>query len=475
MRKILALTWKEVYLTFSDRSLLMIMLAAPLAIATIVGLAFGGLGGSGLSIDPIPVGIVNLDAGTTQQGQTLNFGAMFASILVPGAGGQRGAEGSAAQATTGFEECPLAEAQGDNAPSSAPTDMSLEDIVRAEVVTDIAAGRALVESGEYVALIIIPEDFSARLSPRVTFPGEEEQAPLEPTFIEVYASSGSPVSASIIRSIVQGFTNQLRAGNIAIGASINALLASNPLAAIQLNTNADATAVFSCAFSGALNTITIDREQLATADREDGFDYSLSTEILVSIGAAQAVLFALFSGQFGVLGILEERKQGTLQRMITTPTSRRAILSGNLLGMLVTIVVQITLLLIALMLVASLIEGRLALIWGTNLPAIALLTLALALSVAGLGVLIVGIARTQEQVSSFGMIFNMLMGIVGGAFGFPAVLPFGYISPIYWGVDGFNKLARGSAAIGLNVVVLLAGGLALFALGSTLFNRRLDV
>ncbi len=469
MRKILALTWKQVYLTFSDRSLMMIMLAAPLAIATIVGLAFGGLGGSGLNIDPIPVGIINLDAGTTQQGQALNFGATLVSILVPGAGD--GAE----QTAGGFGECPLAEAQAAPATGSAPVDMSLEDIVRAEVVTDITAGRARVESGEYVALIIIPEDFSGRLAPRVTLPGADQQAAPDPTSIEVYASSGSPISASIIRSIVQGFTNQLRTGNIAIGASINALITTNPLAAIQLSTNAEATAVFSCAFSAALNTITIDREQLATADREDGFAYSLTTEILVGIGAAQAVLFALFSGQFGVLGILEERKQGTLQRMITTPTSRRAILSGNLLGTLVTIVFQITLLLIALLLIASLIEGRLALIWGTNLPAIVLLTLALAVSVAGLGVLIVGIARTQEQVSSFGMIFNMLMGIVGGAFGFPAVLPFGYISPIYWGVDGFNRLARGNAAIGLHVVVLLAGGLALFALGSALFNRRLDV
>ena len=45
MRKIWTIAWKELYMTFSDRNLVAIMIAAPLAISTIIGLAFGGLGG----------------------------------------------------------------------------------------------------------------------------------------------------------------------------------------------------------------------------------------------------------------------------------------------------------------------------------------------------------------------------------------------------------------------------------------------
>lgn len=467
MRKLLNIAWKEVYLTFSDRSLLLIMLAAPLMIATIVGLAFGGLGGSGLSIEQIPVGIVNLDAGSSQQGQAINYGAMFTGVLIPGSGDE-------STATSDFAECPLGDATAEEN-NDAPLDITLEELIAAQALTDIEAGRAMVDSGELVALIIIPEDFSTRLTPVIDPFGDAEPDQTDPTLIEVYANSGSTVSASIVRSIVQGFTNQLRTGNIAISAAINTLAEYNPLALMQLNSNEEATSVFSCAFTNALNTITIDRQALTTADREDGFDYSLTTDILVSIGAAQAVLFALFSGQFGVVGILQERKEGTLQRMVTTPTSRNTILGGNLLGTFTTIIFQITLLLISLMFIASLIEGQLALIWGTNLLAIIVLILALGLCVAGLGVMIVGAVRTPEQVAAFGMVFNMIMGILGGAFGFPAPLPLGYVSPIYWGVDGFSKLARGNAAIGLNIVVLLVMGSVLFAIGTWLFNRRLDI
>lgn len=467
MRKLLNIAWKEVFLTFSDRSLLLIMLAAPLMIATIVGMAFGGLGGSGLTIEQIPVGIVNLDTGSTQQGQTLNYGDILTGILIPGTGGEPTDSPS-------FADCPLVSDTTEQ-PSSAPIDISLDELILAETLTDIDAGRAMVDSGDYVALIVIPEDFSSHLALAIDPFGENETDPVDPTFIEVYANSGSQISASIVRSIIQGFTNQFRSGNIAINAAINTLADRNPLALIQLNSNEAATSVFSCAFTDVLNTITIDPQALTTADREDGFDYSLTTDIMVGIGAAQSVLFALFAGQFGVLGILQERKQGTLQRMVTTPTNRYVILAGNLMGTFATIVFQISLLLISLMFIASLVEGQLALIWGTNLLAIIVLVLALAVCVAGLGVMIVGAVRTPEQVSAFGIIFNMVMGLVGGAFGFPAMLPVGYISPIYWGVDGFTKLSRGNTAIGLNIGVLLVIGAILFAIGTWLFNRRLDI
>ena len=44
MRKIAAIAWREIYVRFTDRTLLVIMIATPLALSTIVGLAFGGLG-----------------------------------------------------------------------------------------------------------------------------------------------------------------------------------------------------------------------------------------------------------------------------------------------------------------------------------------------------------------------------------------------------------------------------------------------
>ncbi len=56
MRKLLAIVWKENYERFTDRAGLLYMLAAPLALSIILGLAFSGLSGNSgdISISDIP-------------------------------------------------------------------------------------------------------------------------------------------------------------------------------------------------------------------------------------------------------------------------------------------------------------------------------------------------------------------------------------------------------------------------------------
>ncbi len=473
LRKILTIAWKEVYLTFTDRNLLLIMIIAPLAISAIVGMAFGGASGGSPAIGNIPVAIVNLDSGAEQQGQALNYGAIFTGMLVPAA-----AEGdSAGGETSAFSgDCPLVESEPSATGGEEAASVSLDSLFNAVALTDVDAARAAVERGEYAALIVIPADFSARLSPEINFAGTADSEPVAPTSVEVYANEGAPVSASIVRSVVEGFVDRLVGGNIAISASINALIATNPLAALTLNMDSEATAVFSCAFSDALATITIDRQALAAETGADaGPNFTTTTLILVQVGTAQAAFFALFTGQFGVLGIIEERKSGTLQRMVTSPTPRAAILAGNLLGTFVTVVFQISLLLLSLTLIASLIEGELALIFGSNLLAIAAMVLVLSLTVSALGVLFAGIARTSEQANGIGSVFNLVTGVLGGTFGFTIGAPLSYLSIIYWGRDGFNKLSMGQPDIGLNLLVLALIGAVLYLVGLYLFNRRLDI
>ncbi len=469
MRKILALTWKEVYLTFTDRSLILIMIVAPLAISTIVGLAFGGFGsGGGIAISDIPVAVLNQDEGATVQGQPVNYGQALVGALAPDAA-------EAASALADMPACPLVEANPQAAREEGPgANMALDQLIEASEVTDIQAARAAVDSGDYVALIVIPPDFSQRLSPNIDpFGGTSNDAP-PPTAIEVYANSGSPIQAAIVHSIVQGFASQMLTGNIAITAAVETLISANPLAAIQLTGNEEAEAIFACAFSNALHTVHVD-QQAVTAEDETASDFSLATEILLSVGAAQAVFFALFTGQFGVQGIIEERRRGTLQRMIVSPTPRTAILAGNLFGTFTTVAFQITLLLLSLMAIASLIEGRLALIWGTNLLAIAAMVLALALCVSALGIVLVGLIKTGEQMAAIGAVLNLILGVLGGGFGFQPPAPWAYLSMVYWGRDGFGQLALGQADIGLHLLVLLAQGLVLFAIGVWLFSRRLDI
>jgi hypothetical protein len=95
--------------------------------------------------------------------------------------------------------------------------------------------------------------------------------------------------------------------------------------------------------------------------------------------------------------------------------------------------------------------------------------------VAGLGVLLVSFVQTPEQLGPISAMLNIVMGVIGGAFGTGALLPLGYLSLIYWGTDAFTKLAAGNNDILLNLAVLLLEGALLFGIGLFLFNRRVEV
>ena len=74
MQKILTFAWKQIHAVYSDRGLLIFMLLTPVALATIMGLAFGSGGGS-LTISDISLAVVNLDEGAGDD----NYGEAVAS------------------------------------------------------------------------------------------------------------------------------------------------------------------------------------------------------------------------------------------------------------------------------------------------------------------------------------------------------------------------------------------------------------
>lgn len=450
MDKIRAIAWKDIYTTFTNVSLLAIMIAAPLVISTIIGLAFGGQGGPAGNFSDLPVAVVNLDSGTEQT----NSGATLVSILQDE---NTGGDGDG-------QDCPLetdAVSADDGTPQPAG---SLGDLFNVTVLDDPAVARTAVENGDYVAAVIIPETYSAANEPAIM---SANDATAE---IEVYGNSGSPVSASIVQSVVQSISEQLLASNIAISATVNTVIQRDPAAAQRIENNEEANAVFGCAFGGVVNAVAVNTQQVEESD-----SLPLSAQLLVLFGSAQAVFFALFTGQQGVISIIEERRTGTLQRMIVSPTRRRDILGGKLVGTFVTSLFQLVVLLVALMLIATLFAGEFLPIWGTNIIAITAIVLALALCVSGLGVLMTGIVRTPEQVGPVGSIVNIVLAILGGAFFVAPPSPLREMSLVYWGSDAFLRLSDGNNDVLLHIIVLTVQGVIFFAIGTYLFNRRIEI
>lgn len=531
MRKILAFASKELYTAFRDRNLILLMFATPLVLSTIIGLAFGGIGGNDDSELPdfahIPVAVVNLDEGVdtqevitlpeqfanldalpfgpddlanafnqvgigpdqlSQDGAALNFGDQLTAILL-----SQPVEGTGSTAAGGFDltaiGCSLLD-ESENGAAAVASQGSLDELLDATAIDSADQARAAVDSGEFAAAVIIPPGFSRRIMPHFAFDEDlrlRTQPPGEDGAVEVYANNGRPISARILHSLVTGIVNQFVRVSVAVGAtletSVNILAASIGRGDIDLSTvdlsasvaalqDLDATVLepLGCLITPGANNITVAQPPLEPIQEAPRF-----ARTIVPVGASQAVFFALFTGVFGIHSIYEERKYWTLQRLIVSPTPRIFLLAGKLLGNLVTVFLQILILLAALTLIASVVIGQPTLIWGTNFAAIIIVTLALALCVSGLGVFVVGLAKTPEQVNLFGPMINISLAVLGGAFGFALPDQAARFSLIYWGVDAFMQLANAQTDVAVNLLALFGQGILLFLVGAWLFKRRIDL
>ncbi|MEM7534707.1 MAG: ABC transporter permease [Chloroflexota bacterium] len=556
MNKILAITWKELYTTFRSRNLLLIMFITPIILSTIMGLAFGGLGGgsSAASFTDLPIAIVNLDEGfsfddvdtdgdgtpddappsltdltveiggetinigeqllqnpnlditdanlTAPEGDAFGFGDLVAGILLsePFTDTFNATDAittsETSTSTAGFSfniedlTCSLMDESGEE--SEDPffgLEGTLDDLFDAVALDDPATARAGVDSGKYVAAVIIPAGFSNAMFPLF---GEPESGT---GVVEVYGNEGNPISASIVQAVTEGIVNQFTRLSIAFEALLNtgantlvAQLSLDSLDNLDLNSldlstldpsalttllqGLDTSAIepLGCLLVPGAGNINVKQEPLTEVQTQSNFAF-----ILIILGSAQAIFFAMFTGIFGLNSIYEERQHWTLQRMVVSPTPRAYILLGKLLGNVAVVAAQLTILFLSFTIIASLVEGTPLFIWGNNVIGLLLVIIAISIFVSGLGVLLVGLAKTTEQVQFFGPMIASTLGALGGSFGFRLPPEVASFSPIWWGVEALRKLAGNENDIGLALLVLLGGGLVVFAIGALLFKRRLDL
>jgi ABC-2 type transport system permease protein len=474
MNKLWVIALKDIRTRFTDRRLLLIMLAAPLLISTIIGLAFGGLGRTSSPIRDIPVAVINNDQ-PSANGTT--FGTMLAGLLTEGK--------LPSDASTSMAACPQNSNQ--TSPASTSGSITLAELIHGTVFDEnmaqqlvadnkidspsltlgspdylSSAAKAAVDKGIYTSVVIIPAGFSNALNSLA----DPRQTQIK-TSITVYGNAGDSLSAGIVRSIVDSITAQLISGNIAIGATMSVLARQQP-SALASASNLDLGKLFVCAFAPGNDLIQLADVPVQAAPT------STAGSLLVTFGSAQALFFALFTGQNGILSMYDERKNWTLQRILASPTPRWNILAGKLVGVLVSVLVQLLALVFALTLVGSLIDGHFAFIWGTDFARLGLLLLAVSVAVSGLGMLLAGVLKGIEQANIVGSVLNIALGILGGAFGFQLPQSVSQFSLIYWARNAFDLLAAGRGDITPNVLVLFAEGAVMFGIGLFLFNRKFE-
>ena len=209
---------------------------------------------------------------------------------------------------------------------------------------------------------------------------------------------------------------------------------------------------------------------------------SLAVQKASSTGMALAHTAPGMMLQFAIAGLLtaaqvivSERKSRTLQRLLTTATRGVHIVMGHYLAILVLISAQFMILILFGQLVLKVAYLRVPL--GTLLVAASA-----ALCISALGLLIGILARTEEQAIIFSLVPMFLFAGLGGAWvplevTGPTFQAIGHLSPIAWGMDGFENIA--ARGLGFDSVLLpsaaLVGYAAFFFILAVQRFRRIEM
>ncbi len=181
-------------------------------------------------------------------------------------------------------------------------------------------------------------------------------------------------------------------------------------------------------------------------------------------GAAQASAGQIVTwAQITLLSVasvfVEERVGGTLRRLLITPTRWATLLSGKLLAHLLLGLTQIIVLIIGS-------EVLFHVGWIVSPGAVAAVSVAFALAVVSLGLVLATLVRTRGQAGSLTMGLALSMAALGGAWWPLEITPplyrqFAHAFPTAWAMDAYTAILAEGAS--LTEVVLQVGALLGFA------------
>ncbi|MCX6078138.1 MAG: ABC transporter permease [Chloroflexi bacterium] len=409
---------KDVRLAFRDRAALILMLVAPFVLTVGLGLVTGRFSSNTSSgISNIPVIIVNLDH--DQLGNALADvfnSADLANLLEPSSG------------------------------------------------SDPEAARKSIDKDKAAAVVIIPAGFTKSIIPQPSDFANGTVAAADPVKIEVYANPSRSTGAGIVKAIVDEFLSRVKERHVSDATSIEQLMFSGRITPQQALAAGSAASQGNHTISPA-STLAV-KINSSTANGE-----AVKFDALAYIAPAMALMFLMYTVSYGGRSILAERVQGTLPRLLISPTNTAQILGGKVFGIFLTGAAQMLILIGASSLFFQL-------KWGDPLGVI-VLVLAAVFGATGWGMLITALARTPSQVASVGTAVMLIFGIMGGSFINLEQMPsfvqtFSKITPNAWALDGFTTLGLGGRLTDLSapIIALVSMGGILFLVSVVLFGKK---
>jgi ABC-2 type transport system permease protein len=334
----------------------------------------------------------------------------------------------------------------------------LADLVQVSTAPGAELARAAVDGQQAQVAVIIPPDFSK------TFADVNQQSTLE-----LYQDPTLTIGPEIIRSILNRFMDGMAGVKIALNVYLDEASASDAhLAGQVIQQYLDSSLVQTKDLAAALlDTRT------STAAAAPKRDDSLLSQIVGPIMAGMLIFYAFYTGASTAQSILKEEEERTLPRMFTTPTPRTVILSGKFLAVFLTVLVQVTVLLLAAHLIFRIEWGDLALVGLTAIGTV--------FCAASFGICLNSFLKNARQGGSlFGVILTltgmlgMLSIIAAGSSTASQIGTASLFVPQGWAVEGLVSVMHGGQFAELIPYVsgLFVWGSVMFVIGIWRFNRR---
>jgi ABC-2 type transport system permease protein len=309
------------------------------------------------------------------------------------------------------------------------------ECVQAGPTCDEKVARALLQRSERVAALVIPADLTASIDA-----GQHVSLTL------LYNPVADVASRQLLEGVLGGAAMQLSLKN-GVGqgmGQLNELTAFAP-ADLRQSLGQQSVTETSAAQQPALELETVQPSNFALKQIPDTYQQTVP---------GYTVMYVFFIVGYLSGSVRDEKHNGTFKRLLSMPIKRSALLGGKLLAAFVIGVLQV-----ALMFAVGALAFRMGL--GRDVPALALLTMALVAAATA-----IGLAASTSKIGQ-ALTAPLILGALLGGCMFPIDLmpPFlrtlSYLVPHSWALTGYqNLMVRGQ---GLAQVLPQIGVLLLFA------------
>ena len=307
--------------------------------------------------------------------------------------------------------------------------ISAVDGLTVEMLTEAEADSALDRS-RILTAVVIPADFSGKLEAG------------DPASVLFKRRGSGGETGQIVSQIVQGAAQDI-AAEFEVRELVRTQLNGKGIPEAQIEQSVRAL------MDEARTAPAVTVERRTVGEEEDPLDRLIPGVL---------TMFLMFAATMSAASIIVERRTGTLERLLTTRLSVNQLFVGKFLASVGRAMAQALILL-------SLAFAVLRVADAAAFAQVVVLSLLIAAAVSSLGLVVAGMARTQEQATWGSVFLTMTMTVFSGTFvsvGETGVLAFlSKLTLNKYAIDGIHGIISGNAGLaGQGPEAAILGGIA---------------